>query len=311
MAVFDLAEAAGERHPAPLWFVDWVRLGIAAAKWSVQATHRARRVVAVSAPTEAIAASAVAFGFVRATYLAGRCTDQLRAVTLDELQPGSWIWFRAGSTARTARFLGFDARGNFCTSNGRFLTARVADVRELPPVLERREATANLNSLVDQAYLRQMLRACDPLAFATTWSTRCLIVGSVQRITEEMAIRVGPTADGALIGAMDQVVRPFDPENPSGCQTLVQSARADEPDWLDLSEPPTLTILRGAYATSRWLPDVASPFVVSILGRAEAGLEPAVAGLLQARAYGEPLSVQSLGWRPPAGCEVLAFEEVA
>jgi hypothetical protein len=310
LSIFQLADADERAQPSPAWFVDWVRLGLKAAEWAT-ATSPARRVVAVSAPTEALATAATAFGFVRASYLASTSSAVLRPVELESLEADTWIWFKAGPTVRTGRFLGFDPRGNVRTSNGHFRRALVTDARSLPTWLQGHEATADCRDDVDEVFLKQMLRSADPISFATSWSTRLLIVGSVARTNQELDLRIAPATADAALGTIRQVVRPLDREAPLGCQSVLVSARTEEPPWLAWDTPPALTILRGAYATSRWLPEITHGCVVAVLGRAEPGLDAAVATLMQARSYAEPLGMTTLGWAAPSSCEVLAFDEAA
>ncbi|WP_162803005.1 hypothetical protein [Ornithinimicrobium avium] len=267
--------------------------------------------IGVSAPSEALATAALSFGFVRASYLARSGTATLHPIAPESLETGAWVWFRAGATVRTGRFLGFDLAGNIRTSNGHFRRASVTEVRLLPGWLQGREGTADYHDGVDQLFLKQMLRSTDPLAFATSWSTRLLVIGSVSRMNQELDLRIAPAAPDATMGTIRQIVRPLDRDAPLGCQSVLVSAQLEEPPWLAWETPPALTILRGAYATSRWLPEITSGCVISVLGRAEPGLEAAVAALMQARSYAEPLGSTALGWVAPTSCEVLAFDEAA
>lgn len=310
MPVFQLADSDEPTQPSPSWFVDWVRLGMRTAEWC-GAEQKGRRVIAVSTPTEVMATAATAFGFVRTSYMAHVVGNALVATSFESLAAGSWIWFRAGPSVRTARFLGLDERGNVRTSNGHFQRALLTEVRLLPPWLQGQEATADCRTEVDEAFLKQMLRSANPTYFATQWSTRLLMIGSVARTNRELAVRIAPAADDAALGAIRQVVRPLDRQSPVGCQSVLVSSRVEEPPWLGWNEPPALTILRGAYATSRWLPEMTGGCVISVLGRAEPGLDAAVASLMQARAYADPLTPATLQWRAPASCEVLAYDEAA
>ena len=137
------------------------------------------------------------------------------------------------------------------------------------------------------------------------------LVGSRAALTEELDLRIAVAETGAPVGTLRQIVRPLDLSVPIGCRSVISSPREDEPAWKLLSNVPAVTILRGSYATSRWLTDVASPTVICILGRSEPGLDSAVAAVLQARAYGDPLAAEALNWRAPRGCELLGFEEAA
>jgi hypothetical protein len=311
MTVFQLRDDASPARPAPPWFVDWVRLGMQAAAWA-RSGAAARRVVVVSAPSEAMASSAAAFGYVRASFLQGTASEVLPQVkSLDALEHGTWIWFRAGNSVRTARFLELDARGIFRTSNGHFRSHMIKDVRILPPWLQPQEATADCSEAVDGAFLSQLLRGCDPIQFATMWSPRLALVGSRVGFNAELDVRLGTPAPDASLGALRQVVRPLTMESPVGCHSLLVSSRDEAPAWAQLAEPPAAAILRGAYATSRWLLDIPAKVVISVLGRAEGGLEAAVAAVMQTRAQADPVSLADLGWVAPRGCEVVAFDEVA
>ncbi|MGY1696810.1 hypothetical protein ACI780_18080 [Geodermatophilus sp. SYSU D00814] len=312
MTVFQLSEGGQPAQPSPGWFVQWVRLGIQAATWCKDAAAiGTRRVLAVSAPTPAMASAALAFGFVRASYLQGEQDGALTASDRSALSTGDWIWFRIGHHVRTGRFLGFDDQGNIRTSNGHFMGGRIDEIRLLPDWMEKKDAKADCSDVVDAAFLQQILRARDPLAFATSWSTRLLIVGSIDRLRNELDVQLGPAIDDAVMGSLRQIVRPLDTHMPVGCQSVVVSSHAREAVWHAWPSPPALTLLRGAYATSRWLNEASGSYVIATLGRGEPGLDAATAALMQARSYSEPLASSQLGWAPPAGCEVLAYEEPA
>ena len=165
--MFCIGQGEEALAPAPDWFVGWVRLGMLAARWcsrDEQVTRGVRRVLVASAPTDAVASAAIAFGFVRGAHVAGTRNDcTTRVDRLDDVEPGSWIWLRAAYTTRIARFLGLDARV-LHTSNGHFLRDFVTEVRLLPEWLGGQEATGNCNAAVDERFLRCMLRGSDPLA---------------------------------------------------------------------------------------------------------------------------------------------------
>lgn len=316
MAVFNLSEPHQPLAPAPDWFVDWVRLGMVAAGWcspEARLSPRTRRVLVASTPTDAVASAAIAFGFVREAQIRGisnDCAVRIHVDQLDDVEQGTWIWLRAAHTTRIARFLGADGR-LLRTSNGHFRRDHVSEVKRLPSWLSGDEATGDCNAAIDEPFLRCMLRGGDPLKFATTWDTSLAIVGSLTALNQELDLQIAAAEDGAPVGLLRQVVRPLDRSAPIGCRSVMASARDDEPVWATWSTPPAVTILRGSYATSRWLPDVASPTVICILGRSEPGVDAAVAAVMQARAYGEPIDARSLSWRAPHGCELLAFEEPA
>lgn len=267
--------------------------------------------LAASAPTEAIASSAIAFGFVRSAYLSGAGQECTVAVPrLEDVEPGSWIWLRAAHTTRIARLLRLDGRV-LRTSNGHFRREMVSEVRRLPEWLQGQEATGDCNTEIDARFLGHMLRGRDPLPFATSWDTSLALIGSRTALNEELDVQLAAAEEGAPRGAIRQIVRPLNIQKPVGCRSIISSPRDDDPVWMRWRRAPALTILRGSYATSRWLPEVTSKTVVCLLGRSEPGLDAAVSAILQARAYGEPLGVEALGWHAPRGCELLAFEEAA
>jgi hypothetical protein len=257
-----------------------------------------------------MATAAVAFGFTRASFVAGRDDEVLGEVEIADLKPEQSIWFRAGDTVRTGRFLGVDERGIFRTSNGHFQRSKVDEVRVFPGWLSGLgDSRAALSAGFEAAFLTQLMRAPDPVAFATAWTPGVAIVGSVSRVRAELAVRIGADVpEGAILRELAQVVRPLDDRDPIGCRSVLLSSRAEDLPWRDWAKPPRLTILRGPYATSRWLPETTAGTVVSILGRSEAGIDSAVAALMQDRAYSDPLAADELAWRPPSGCEVLAYE---
>lgn len=293
-------------HEAPAWFVHWIRLGMRLASLT-EGPNPGRMIVAVSAPTEVLAVPAVAFGFVRGAYL--RCpTNEATPVELSGLSKGDWFSFCAGNLVRTARFIGFDARGVARTSNGHFQPDKLRNVRRLPEWAEPEQAkSAHVADVIHEAFIRQLLRSADPVEFATAWTTQLLLLGSQSRIQAELDVEIAAAEEGAERAALREIVRPLDEDTPLGCQSMLLSARVEEPVWQTRATPPRVTILRGAYATSRWLPEMTGNCVVSVLGRSEDGMDAAVAALLQSRAYGDPMEADELGWSPPTGCELLAF----
>ena len=311
MAVFTLAEDESWSGPAPDWFVDWVRLGIRLASRALQPAQDARRVIAVSGPTEDLASAAISFGYLRQRYLTGAARNILRSVPLDELEVGTRVWIRLADRVRTGEFRGWDDLGRFKSTSGTFLRERLVEVRELPDWLPELASEAIFDQCVDANFLSLMLRKADAVDYATTWSPDLVMVGSLSRLAQELQVRIGPADGSGQTGCLAQVIRPLRTASPIGCQSILMSSRSEQVAWAAWPAPPSVTLLRGAYATSRWLPDVQSKLAVAVLGRAEAGIEAAVAALMQSRAYGDPLTAGDLGWQPPPASEVLAFDVAA
>ncbi len=308
MSVFVLSDRSGWQVRAPEWFVAWVRLGMRlAAQGAVQAGGD-QRIVAVTGPTEELAAAGIAFGYLRHRYLTHGARALLPDSTLDQVETGARIWLRFPDRVRVGEFRGWDALGRFNISGSVFKPDRVLGVRQVPAALPAMAETVMLQDVLDADFVKLMMSQRDPLEYAMAWSPDVAIVGSPTRMSEELQVKIGPYDRSGHLGTLEQLLRPMRAAAPVGCHSLLMSSRADVPPWDSWGWEPEVSILRGAYATSRWLPELRSRTMVSVLGRAEAGIDAAITALLQAHAYGRPVTPTELGWSPPPGCEVLAFD---
>lgn len=308
--VFTIEDGHGGRREAPAWFVDWVRLGAYAALSRLTAADRGRMVLGVSAPIRAMAAVATAFGFCWQHYrnaeAASACPADL-ARTLDGLETGEKVWLRLLDRVLVGTYFQIQNGNRIRTSSGTFQTRVVQEVRRVPAWVDAEDGHWLISEMSGLPFLQEMLPRNDPLAFVTSWSWDLVVVGSRVRLSDELAEPIGPGNSRSELGELREIVRPLDPRHPVGWQSLVMSAHRDEPVWADWPECPDVTILDGAYAVSRWLEECRSPLVIAILDRAEAGLDSAVSVLEQGRMYAEPLAAGDVFWRPPAGCELLAY----
>ncbi len=311
MSVFVLSDGSGSQVSAPQWFVAWVRLGMRLAAQGAGQAGDDQRVVAVTGPTEELAAAGIAFGYVRHRYLTRAAGTLLPDAALDQVEKGTRIWMRLPDRVRVGEFRGWDALGRFNLSGSVFKRDRVLEVRQVPAALPAMAETVMLQDVLDHQFVKLMMSQRDPFDYAMTWSPNVAIIGSPRRMTEELQVKIGPYDQSGLLGTLEQLLRPMRAAAPVGCHSLLMSSREDVPPWGCWSWEPEVSILRGAYATSRWLPELRSRTIVSVLGRAEEGIDAASTALLQAHAYGRPVTASELGWAPPPGCEVLAFDAAA
>jgi len=309
-AVFTVEDGHGGRCEAPTWFVDWVRLGAYAALSRLAVARRGQVVLAVSAPIRAMAAVAAAYGFCwqhyRSAGAASACPPEL-VRTLDGLETGEKVWLRLLDRVLVGTYFQIQHGNRIRTSGGTFQTRVVQEARRVPAWVDAEDGHWLISEMTGLPFLQEMLPRNDPLAFVTSWSWDLVVVGSLVRLSAELAEPIGPGNSPPELGALREIVRPFDRCHPVGWQSVVMSAHRDEPVWADWPKYPGVTILDGAYAVSRWLEECHSPLVIAILDRAEAGLDSAVSVLEQGRMYAEPLAAGDVFWRPPAGCELLAY----
>jgi hypothetical protein len=306
--VFTVEDGCGGRRGAPGWFVDWVRLGAYAALGRLAVARQGQLVLSVSAPIRAMAAVATAFGFCRQHYLkmGTACPPDL-VRTLDGLETGEKVWLRLLDRVLVGTYFQIRNGTRIRTSGGTFQTRVVQEVRRMPAWVAAEDGHWLISEMTGLSFLQEMFPRNDPLAFVTSWSWDLVVVGSRVRLSDELAEPIGPGSSRSELGGLREIVRPLDPCHPVGWQSLVMSAHCEEPVWADWPEYPDVTILDGAYAVSRWLEECRSPLVIAILDRAEAGLDSAVSVLEQGRMYAEPLAAGDVFWRPPAGCELLAY----
>jgi len=183
----------------------------------------------------------------------------------------------------------------------------IQEVRILHELSDAEEGFWPLSEDSLSTFLKEMLPRHNPMIFSTSWDSGLVIVGSQNRINSELDELIGPGMQPSELGAMREVVRPFDPHRPVGWGSLLMSAHADKPVWANWHSTPGVAILDGSYAVGRWLEECQAPLVIAILDRAEPGLDSAVSVLRQRRAYADPLDSNALSWEQPPGCELFAF----
>jgi hypothetical protein len=306
--VFTIDDGSGGRRAAPDWFVDWVRLGASAALGNLAVAGQGQLVLGLSAPIRAMATTATAFGFCRQHYLnqgTGCPPDLIR--TLHNLEAGTKIWLRLLDRVVVGTYFRIQNGNRISTSGGTYQTRVVQEVRRLPAWIDAEDGHWLISEIPGLSFLQEIFPRNDPLAFATSWNWDLVLVGSHMRLSDELAEPIGPGNSHSKLGELGEIVRPLDPLYPVGWRSVLMSAHRDKAAWADWPKYPDVTILDGAYAVSRWLEECHSPIVIAVLDRAEAGLDSAVSVLEQGRMYAEPLALRDVLWRPPAGCELMAY----
>jgi hypothetical protein len=307
-ALLLVEDDGGLPHAIPGWLLAWIKLGASAHRWTADGGPW-RLVLAVSVPTRAFAAVAMAFGYAVADYRRDRrlptrveLDRQVDALVKDELvrmvQPG-WV--------RVARFGGREGRELIWLGGSRFPLNKVLEIMPLPAGLTRREKAFRVPDPAQS--LAELLPNRDPNLFVTDTSVVSLLIGTRKTLVQELVLPIGPAGAPGPPLAAGELLRPFDPEVPIGWRSAIVPARAEELPAVAAGGRPLLAILDGAQAVNNWLRDVDAVVVIVVLDRSDPGSETAAFTLTQARAYATPVLLASLGWAPPLGCEALAFRE--
>jgi hypothetical protein len=298
----------GLRHAIPEWLLAWTRLGARARNWA-EGDGEGRVVVAVSVPARAFVAVAVAFGHAIADYRRDRQlpTQVELDLEVDALVPGELVRMVQPGWVRVARFGGRGSQGLIWLGSSRFPLDRILEIGPLPAEFTSRQRAYPVPDPVPS--LGGLLPGRDPGLFLTDASLVCLLVGTKKALMQELALPVGPPGASGPLAAVGDLLRPFDPADPTGWRSAIVPARAEELPQVVTAAQPLLAILDGAQAVNNWLREVDAPVVVVVLDRSDPGSEAAALTVTQARAYATPASLATLGWSPPLGCEALAFQE--
>lgn len=315
--IFLVEAADGAAHPAPSWFVDWVRLGTFAALGRLFSHPRKRTILAVSVPVRSMAAAALAFGYCRGRFLdapALRCPPALARSPAD-LQPGARVWLGLPDRALSGTYYRMLPDERIHTSAGTYQAAFIKEARLLPPWAALPDDRYLLSEVgaEERAFLSSMLRSQDPLEYITSWSWDLVVAGSPARLLADLAERISSPVPGAAFGSLASIVRPLEAARTgerariAGWRSVLMASRSDEAAWSGWPEPPAVAVLDGAYAISRWLSECEAQLIIAIIDRSEPGLDAAVSVLEQERAYMKPISPDGLAWAHPDGCELLAF----
>jgi hypothetical protein len=291
----------------PEWLMAWTKLGARARSW---AEADGRLVVALSAPARAFAAVAVAFGHAVADYRHDRRLPTRIELDqqVDDLAPGELVRMVQPGWVRVARFNGRDSQGLIRLGSSRFPPDRIMEIAPLPAGFDRRERSYPVP--VPTPPLAELLPGRDPSLFLTDTSLVCLLVGTKKVLVRELALPIGLAGASRSLAAIADLLRPFDPGDPTGWRSAIVPARAEELPQLVAAARPLMAILDGAQAVNNWFWEVEAPVVVVVLDRSDPGSEAAAFTVTQARAYATPASLAALGWTPPLGFEALAFREV-
>ncbi|MGW5154482.1 hypothetical protein ACWEPN_03265 [Nonomuraea wenchangensis] len=304
-----LHSVAGQHHEIPDWFMAWLRLGAVTAGGSLESAQR-QTVIAVSVPTRLQGAASIALGYVRQRYTQHK-RESLAvgwSISLSEITAGAKVWVRIPKRVIVGDYLtGLPDRLYLSTpKTGAFQTRLVKEVRTPPPGLLTVGAVTYSDA--ETTFVKSLLPSEDPEEFLSSWDWSLMLVGSPERIYDDLAEHISMPG-GLHFGPMSSIVRPIQLTAPTGWRSSVMSARAETLPWEASPTSPHLVILDRAYATSRWLPECPAPVVIAILERTEPGVDAAVATLMQERAYATSVRDHELGWNAPAGCEVLAFRK--
>ncbi|MFI7640597.1 hypothetical protein [Nonomuraea sp. NPDC049400] len=293
----------------PDWLIAWMRLGIKVAK--DPPVPGQQTILAVSTPTKKLATAAVALGYTcqRYTHTGGASASTNLSIAPHAVAPGMRIWVRAPKRIIVGDYLGgLPDRIHLSTpKTGAFQAQAVRAIRTLPHGMAIRDASLELSSDEDRAFVRSLLPNSDPEDFLSSWDWSLILVGSPTQLRADLAERISMSSTSPYFGSIGTVVRPFEHTAPVGWRSSIMSARADAPAWEKFPSAPQTVILDGAYAISRWLSECQAPVIIAVVERTELGVEAAVAALMQERSYAAPVYDHELSWQPPQGCEVLAF----
>ncbi len=297
-APFVVADDGGFKSDIPEWLLAWMKLGVSARRWVVDDGY-GRLVLAISIPTRAYAAVAIAFGHAVADYRHDRqlptraeLDRQVDAIAQGELvrmvQPG-WV--------RVARFGGREGQQLIRLGHSRFSLDRILEIMPLPAGLACDERTSRVPDPAPS--LAELLPNRDPILFLTDTSVISLLIGTKKVLMQELVLPISPAGASGPPAAVGEFLRPFDPGVPIGWRSAVVPARAEELPPVVAASQPLLAILDGAQSVNNWLRDIDAAVVVVVLDRSDPGSETAALTVTQARARAAPVPLSSLGWVPP------------
>lgn len=293
------------------WVGPLVALGGMAQRYARQQTDR-QLVVAVSLPRRAFAAVLVASGWVVTARAPATSTPTQR---LAALESGTPIRLVTEREVILDEFVGLDERGEG--------SVRLRNTRWLLPMVR---AVAEARDFVAPA--RSVRPAVGSLArwagLEDTWDERLAaqendlaIVGTVAWLRRDLSalVTVVPNDDDQgdsrlstgepVDDRIESVVLPSGEGSATSFARLYSSSRLA--DLLPLPSNLRCAILDGTGAI-KYASEVEAPVVVCLLDRS-VGDETAAEILIQLRnSRGEPSALkESIGWRPPAGIEAMAY----
>jgi hypothetical protein len=306
MAVYKIESVGGSAYDAPDWFVDWVLLGMSLSEQCRNGRPTRTKVLAIWAPTIDFAASAIAFGFIRKRMLDHHRLRDDEGVPVPSTSRGQRIWFRIGETVRTAMVLDTDDR-SVSTTMGKFLRSHIREIRTIPPWAKAEDSMCTLSVQTPSSHFKSLYRSLDYSDFMTEWALDVGVVGDLSTIDQELAVNFGPNDGTSNLDTFETTIRPFRAGAPFSWRSMIASDRGADPHE-SVFELPTLKILRGSLATSKYLARVRNGPVIALLGQEETQINPAVDAVMQCAAYAQPLRENQLNWRPPRGVEVHGFE---
>jgi hypothetical protein len=261
-----------------------------------------RLIVAVTLPTRDLAAVLIATGWVLTRPVAAPATIEQ---VLPSLEPNTPVRMITGDELVADCFFGYEVRegrGRVHIGRSSWLMDKV-DILVPAPGLDAsrfgRENLSHPGGLVTMADRVASWRAAQAASAADV-----VFVGTKAALISEMPVRVG--RDGSLSGAnsFGELLRPDDGVRPAWGSVVLSASRFDE-----AVVPPGagLAVLDGASAIG-WLRDTTTGMAIAVIDRSVTD-EFAAESVIQLRSMGGvPVPLDSLGWRPPAGVEALAFE---
>lgn len=298
----DTGIVLGEHPLGPLVAAPWagalIALGARLARHA--ALDGTQLVVAITVPVRDLAATLVACGWMLTRPVADLGVPSDVASSLDNGTPVRMV---TGQYVIAGKFFGTHrgASGPRIRVGG--TTLQLSAVQGLIPVPDLPDDRCGKRDLATPGSLvRKTGRDASWAAHQCAPTTDLAILGTKSWLAEDMTAYVG----WGQVGPADKIGSILLPDTDNSPTWATRIYAAQLMQELDLPGGLSLAVLDGASAI-RWLPAVESPIVMAVIDRRVADDGPSEM-VMQVRSRSEPISLDALGWHPPAGVEALAFK---
>ncbi|WP_447006668.1 hypothetical protein ACRAKI_09405 [Saccharothrix isguenensis] len=309
-----ISDESGAEQDSPEWMDSWQALGARMARVVTgYVPSRFRKVVvAAAAPTREYAAVMAALGIVRLSYRDRVLPDpEFNFHRLAALPPRTMVRavMAGGGKVEVGPVMGVDSKGNLKFGRKSLSPPHCADISQAPWAQpDYREQRYDI--AYDSAFIRNMLPTAQPGLFATEGRTACVVMGPSGDLAEEANLLVARPGDGARLGPVHEILRPFNRYGPQGWHSVICGTQSF--DWpLPAAERgQRLLILDGAAAVHRWLGNIHdADIVLALVHRSDSSASAAAEAVLNQRRSAERFDLREIGWTPPPAVEAVAFGE--
>ncbi|WP_143086859.1 hypothetical protein [Lentzea flaviverrucosa] len=216
-----------------------------------------------------------------------------------------------GGKVEVGPVMGTDPRGNLRFGRKSLKPSHCADIT-LAPWASHDYRERKYDIAYDAALIRNMVPSARPELFATEGRTACVVMGPTGDLEEELKLRVARPGDGARLGPVYEILRPFDMYKARGWHSVICGTQSF--DWpLPAAEKGRrLLILDGAAAVNRWVGNIHDADVVlALVHRSDSSAAAAAEAVLNQRRSALRLDLREIDWTPSPTVEVVAFGEPA